>query len=823
MFHKRCAKLTVVQILRAILYLVSIPALLWSQSIEPERVVTQYELPSTERERVVDFERIRIAVQFEPKRQRVRGQVTHIFRPLRSNVDSIVFDGVRMTVIAARSGNIPLRVRTTDSTVTVYGNWHYPRQDSITIDYECTPRRGLYFPGWDDPTNRKRKQIWTQGQPFDTRHWVPIYDYPNDKAITETIITVDSMETVLSNGVLLSKQRNRDGTVTWHYAMTKPHATYLVMLAVGRYGVIERRTRRGLPLRLYYYADHPEWAEPTYRYSAEMVDFLEELLGVPFPWDSYAQVPVQDYIAGAMENTTATVFGDFFHGDSRAILDRSYIGVNMHELTHQWFGDYITQRDERSIWLHESFATFYPKLFFRRFFGEDYHQWMRRGEQRAALGASSDNAFPILHRNAGTARIYSKGSAVLDMLMDVVGEEHFHRAVRYYLQQHAYGTVETRDFEKAFADAVGMNLGWFFDQWLYRGGEPFFRVRYAPTSDPSTGEQWVEFNVEQRQASDALQPVFRMPVTVEVHYQDGSLQRVRSWISDRVQHIRVPNPNKQKVSFALFDPGSIILKRIEFPKSSEELIAQARRAPLMIDRYDALEQIANDSTMSDSLKAAVMAERFAVERFYAPRVLIAETFARDESLHGFAAVRATLAAALGDRDVEVRRAALSSLRSLPDWLRPQVEALLSDSSYAIVALALDRLASASPLQALEYVRRVDTLVGAHYRIRITADRIRAEHGDSAALARLVDFASPSYEFMTRSAAMNALRTLNWCDSVLARYLVEARFHFNHRLAADAREVMVHFARQARYRPLFRRLAQQLDQRWQREQIEQVLR
>ncbi|GIV54615.1 MAG: hypothetical protein KatS3mg039_1133 [Candidatus Kapaibacterium sp.] len=818
--HLRC-KTTVKQFV--VLVALALMALaLRSQTSDPERIISRYELPSTERERVVDFERIRIAVRFDPAHKRVMGRVTYFFLPLRTVVDSIVLDGVRMSVTSARRGTQPLRVQTTDSTVVVYGRWEYPNRDSVTLDYECIPRRGLYFPGWDDPTNRKRKQIWTQGQPFDTRHWVPIYDYPNDKAMTETIITFDSAYTVLSNGVLRSKRRNSDGTITWHYEMTKPHATYLIMLAIGKYGVLERRTGRGIPLRLHYYADHPEWAEPTYRYSAEMVDFLEKLLGVPYPWDSYAQVPVQDYIAGAMENTTATVFGDFFHGDIRSMLDRPYIGVNMHELTHQWFGDFITQRDERSIWLHESFATFYPKLFFRQFFGEDIYQWMRRGEQNAALGAGNNNALPILHRNAGTARIYSKGSAVLDMLMDVVGEEEFHRAIQHYLRHHAYGTVETRDFEQAFADALGMNLQWFFDQWLYRGGEPSYRIRYQPVSNPQTGQQSVEFTVEQTQVNDALQPLFRMPVVLEVHYSDGSSQRVRAWIANRTEHVRVPNPQKQDVAFALFDPGSIILKRIDFPKSADELIAQARLAPRMIDRYDALEALAADSTIGDSLKVHVLAERFRAERFHAPRALVVRTIARSQALQRFDVARAVLGEAISDRDVEVRRAAITSLRVVPDWLRPRVEALLADSSYAVVALALERLAVANPDRALDYADRAERACNGKARVSIVADRIRAERGDRSALLRLVDHASPSFEFTTRDQAMNALRALNWCDSTLAGYLIEARFHFNQRLAGVARDVIAFFARQAQYRSLFQRQLDGLPERWQREQLEDEL-
>ena len=215
------------------------------------------------------------------------------------------------------------------------------------------------------PTGRSRKQIWTQGQGVDNRHWIPCYDEQNDKLTTETIITFNSDYRVLSNGVLSNEHRNADGTTTWHYAMSHPHSVYLVMLAIGKYSVEERQSRRGVPVKLWYYPEYPDRVEPTYRYSTEAVDFLERETGIPYPWESYAQIPVQDFLYGGMENTTATVFADFFLVDRRAFLDRNYIGVNVHELTHQWFGDYITGRSGRQSWLQESFATFYAKLFLK--------------------------------------------------------------------------------------------------------------------------------------------------------------------------------------------------------------------------------------------------------------------------------------------------------------------------------------------------------------------------------------------------------------------------------------------------------------------------
>src|SRR6185369_9130630 len=124
-----------------------------------------------------------------------------------------------------------------------------------------------------------------------------------------------------------------DGTATWHYAMTRPMVPYLIMIAIDKYAYKNYKSKNGMVSRQYYYADHPETVLPTYQYTAEMMDWLSGETGVPFPWETYANIPVQDFMYGAMENTTATVYGDFYLFDQRSNIERPYLGVNAHELT----------------------------------------------------------------------------------------------------------------------------------------------------------------------------------------------------------------------------------------------------------------------------------------------------------------------------------------------------------------------------------------------------------------------------------------------------------------------------------------------------------
>ena len=224
-----------------------VPLLMWAQA-PFQHTVTRVAVPGSEpREHALDIQRMTLRTSFEPQEGRVKGAVTHVFKVLQQQVDSVVFDAIKINILSAKLGTMSVRFVSTDTTVVVYPttSLRWDKIDSITFEYTATPRKGLYFIGYNDASQRMRKQIWTQGQPFDNRHWIPMYDEMNDKLITETITTADSTMKVLSNGKQLSVVNNNDGTKTWHYIMPKPHSSYLIMLAIGHYDITTRKSKIG--------------------------------------------------------------------------------------------------------------------------------------------------------------------------------------------------------------------------------------------------------------------------------------------------------------------------------------------------------------------------------------------------------------------------------------------------------------------------------------------------------------------------------------------------------------------------------------------------
>jgi len=747
------------------------------------------------REHNIDIERQKLEVEFEPAKGLVKGKVTHSFTVIQKQVDSIFFDGPGIRIQEASLDAQSLRYKTNAEGVWVYPaktlNWD--EKHFITFVYECNPRKGIYFIGWHndnsnkgDAFNRTRNQIWTQGQGIDNRHWIPSYDTPNDKMLTEVLVKFDKEYQVLSNGTALGIKDNKDGTKTWHYSMTRPHASYLLMLGIGKYAVKSTKsTVSKTPVHFWYYPEFKEKVELTSVYTERMVDFMENETGMNYPWESYSQIMVQEFLYGAMENTTATIFGDFMAVDQRQFIDKNYIGVNCHEFVHQWFGDFITARTYNDTWLQESYATYYPKKFFRQLYGDEHYEWQKRGEQNSALDASKKDRLAVGHSNGGTARVYPKGSFVIGMLNYVLGEEQYKRGLNHYLKNHAYGNVQTNDLMMAFHDKLGITLDWFFDQWIYRGAEPHYEVNYQ---DIKGNSRYTQIQVKQIHQVDEVVGYFKMPVVFEVNYTDGSKESVKEWVQGNATTVQVPNKNNKEIAFVLFDPGNEILRQLTFKKSTEELKAQALKAAHMIDRFDALLGLRE---VSIEEKRKTLVEVFNKETFHATRNEVISQLAKDKDGRSLEILRK----AFTDKDVNVRQAAVNALDAQGEWIE-YFKKSLTDSSYNVIRTALTKLGEQQPAEMNAWLQTTDNLYGHNHDLRIKWLELAIRSGKDNYKEELIGYSSRQFEFRTRNASFTALKSLNLFNEQVANNLLNAAMSPNGRLRGPAVETLQYFMQQS---------------------------
>ena len=763
---------------------------------------------TTSREHSLDITKMKVEVSFVPEKGLVNGKVTHNFIVLQQKVDSVFFDAPAITIKSVLHNNQSAKFSSTKTGVWVKPNTplKWDETGTIVFEYEASPRRGIYFIGWNEKENAVsnpfavRKQIWTQGQGIDNRQWIPMYDDMNDKFITETVITFDKNYQVLSNGTFLGKKENKDGTLTWNYTMTKPHAGYLLMLAIGKYAVNETKTKSGVPLKNWYYPEFKERMEPTYRYTAQMMDFLEKETGIKYPWESYSQVMVQDFIFGAMENTTATIFGDFFNVDERAFLDRNYIGVNCHEMTHQWFGDFITARDSRDAWMQESFATYYPKQFYKELEGTDEWDWQRRAHQNSAVDAGKKDDYAVRHTAGGTARVYPKGAAVISMLEYVLGAEQWKRALNHYLKMHAYANVEMNDMQQAIKDKLGLNADWFFDEWIARGGEPIYQIHYEDLTY-NDGSKATEIAIEQVQKTNETIQYFKMPLAIEVHYTDGTFDSVKEMQSQAFEVVKIPNLGKKKISFVLFDPNSNILKQVIFNKSEQELFAQLKGAANYLDRYDAV--VALKKSTIESKRTALLAA-LKNEKHYGIINEIVNQLINDADAETVKSMQGLMN---HSRSI-IRENVLNKLAVISQNWKPIFVRSLSDSSYDVVKTSMEKLFV--NFQDNETVNAIlnatKNTFGMNNIIQIKRNEIMVLSANASnnfnkqqALSEQNKFASSAYEFRTRLNALNSFKIMNVLNEELVANIFNAMLSYNGRLAGPATDLANHFSGQFEYK------------------------
>ncbi len=365
----------------------------------------------------------------------------------------------------------------------------------VAVRYRCAPRRGLYFMGPDATNPQRPLQCWTQGQDDDSRYYWPCLDTPIEKASTEMICTAPAGNFVLSNGELRERVELPGGKqVRWHYALKFPHPPYLVTLVCGPFVEIKDRARRtGVDVYYFVSPGREDDARRSFGRTPEMIDVFSEKIGIAYPHTRYSQIAVPDFIFGGMENTSATTLTDLALLDERAALDHDVEALVSHELAHQWWGDLVTCREWSEAWLNEGFATYFEYIWREHEKGRDEADVELLADAEGYLNEAGRYQRPVVCRqyeepiHIFDSHLYEKGGRVLHMLRNELGDDLFWRALKFYAERHARGSVETRDLARAIEEVSGRNVDEFFDRWIARAGHPELEASWDWDADRNVG------------------------------------------------------------------------------------------------------------------------------------------------------------------------------------------------------------------------------------------------------------------------------------------------------------------------------------------------
>lgn len=669
-----------------------------------------------------DLQHTKLEVSFNYGKQYLYGKATLTlkphFYPQRTLVlDAKQFDIQEVSLLRNGDMKLPLSFKYDSLQIKIDLDKEYTRNETLNlyIVYTAKPNerktggsdaitedKGLYFINADGKDTAKPIQIWTQGETEASSCWFPTIDKPNQKTTDELYITHDKKYVSLSNGALVNSKDNGDGTVTDYWKMTLPHAPYLFMMAIGEF-VVTKSQWRDIPVNYYVEPKYAQYTQEIFGNTPEMMEFFSQKLGFDYPWPKYSQVIVRDYVSGAMENTSATLHGEFLQRNTRERLDETYEDVISHELFHQWFGDLVTCESWSNIPLNESFATYGEYMWNEYKYGkeyadykllENYDKYME--ESHGGKNVDLVRFYYEQQEDMFDRHSYEKGGLLLHYLRNIVGDEAFFKSLEIYLKNNQFKQVEIHQLRLAFEEVTGKDLNWFFNEWFLSSGHPMLTIDYSYDADSIYVNMAQSHNTEK-------ELTYTLPMRIDVYY-GKIINSYNVELKKGSQTFAFKSYGTPSLIDA--DAARVVLCEKEENKSVENYIFQYRNAPLYIQRYEAVAALSELQSEYPEAKA-LLAEAMN-DKFFAIRQLAITNYSLAKT--GTDSITTTFEKlAKNDPKSLVRDAAMSKLSASgkAEDYKAVFESGVNDSSYTVVATALRGLQKADGKAAVAAAKKLE--------------------------------------------------------------------------------------------------------------------
>ncbi|TWR25107.1 M1 family peptidase [Mucilaginibacter pallidiroseus] len=658
----------------------------------------------------------KLDVRFDYQRSYLYGKAWITLKPHFYNTDSLTLDAKGMDVhkiaIAKAGKLLPLRYTYEDSAylhIKLDKKYAGGEQYTVFIDYTSKPNllhdkpghkldgKGLYFINPKGTEADKPTQVWTQGEAEASSCWFPTIDRPGQKTTQQLSMTVPAKYTTLSNGLLIGQKNNADGTRTDTWKQKLPHSPYLFMMAIGDFKIYKDKWRNK-EVNYYLEPKYFPYAKAIFGQTPEMMEFYSKALGVDFPWEKYSQVVVRDYPLGAMENSSATLHGDYVQKSPWDLVDDpngSGGSTIAHELFHQWFGDLVTCESWSNETLNESFAVFGEKYWQEKKYGKDDGDAKRYDELQAYLNnktALSQNLVPFYYSDEegiNGSNIYDKGGIVLNMMRTYLGDAAFFKGLGLYLKTHSFKSAEVHDLRLAMEEVSGRDMNWFFNQWYYGAGHPVLDITYKWDESSKTEKVFISQNQQGQ--------VFILPIAVDI-YTGSKVERHNVWLrnaKDTLTFKLAAKPNLVNV-----DAEKILLAKKTDHKTMAEYAFQYQHATLYMDRFEAFQAATEQVTTAEGKQIMIAALR---DKYYGLRIKAIRAIKTDDKDLMAAALPVIASLAKADEPYPVRAAAISFLAKTEKaaGFKDIYISSLKSPSYSVRAAALNALNGVAPAEAFK--------------------------------------------------------------------------------------------------------------------------
>ncbi|HLO43198.1 MAG TPA: M1 family metallopeptidase [Leadbetterella sp.] len=550
------------------------------------------------------FDLLHTELQLKPNwtNQTLEGTATLSLKPYFYEQDKLRLNAKSFKISAIQSAKKDLKYTYDEEFIDIVLPKKFGRTDTLilVIKYIAQPEKvkvegsdaiasdkGLYFVNPQNLAGGLPRQLWTQGETQANSCWFPTIDTPNQNHTQDIYLTVENNLTTLSNGLLVATRQNSDGTKTDHWQMRTPHAVYLTMIAAGSFKKVVDPNFKRFEVSYYVEPEYEKNALDIFGRTPEMITFFEKILGVNYQWTKYAQIPVRNYVSGAMENTTATVHSKTVLKTGNQLVDGNDDGVIAHELFHHWFGDYVTCESWSHLPLNESFANYSEFLWATHKYGKDEGDFVYINALQDYLYEATQKQVPLIRYEYASredmfdAHSYQKGGRVLHQLRLEVGDEAFFLSLNHYLKSHAFQTTEIEDLRLSFEKITGRDLKWFFDQWFKLPGHPKVKVL-----------QKVEGSKLQLTVNQVLDSVnlfvYKLKIPVKIYTSKNATEHILEFDQ---QEKTFTFDLEGELKNVLLNPDGYFLGNIDQVKTTDEFVYQFQNSNTLYARLFALEAL----------------------------------------------------------------------------------------------------------------------------------------------------------------------------------------------------------------------------------------
>jgi aminopeptidase N len=389
-------------------------------------------------------------------------------------------------------------------------------EHTFQIDYQGIPADGLII----DQNKFGDRTFFGDNWPNRAHHWLPTVDHPSDKASVEFIVTAPAELQVIANGIQIEETNLDNGLKLTHWRETGVLPTKVMVIGAAPFAVQLAGEAQGIPVTTWVFPENRKEGFYDYEPAVPVLEWFVKNVA-PYPYRKLANVQSKTRYGG-MENASA-----IFYFENSVTGGREREALIAHEIAHQWFGNSASEANWHHVWLSEGFATYFTHLYNESTHGRDALVKGMLADRQQVINFNNRNSRPIVdttitdYNRVLNTNSYQKGSWVLHMLRQEVGDSAFWKGVRTYYDRYKFSNALTDDFRKVMEEVSNKKLELFFNQWIFKAGQPKLEI----TWNYNAAAKDVILQINQMQSG----ATFQFPLEVAVYYDNAENPVIQSF------------------------------------------------------------------------------------------------------------------------------------------------------------------------------------------------------------------------------------------------------------------------------------------------------